>query len=633
MSRVPLGKYWALLAVYLRPLWKRVALLAALMIATIGLQVANPQIIRYVLDTARGAGDLQPLLLAGLVFLISSVLMQVATVASTYVSEDVGWTATNRLRADLALHCMRLDQAFHNERTPGEMIERIDGDVANLAIFFSQFVVRVLGSLLLLAGVLLALLREDWRISLALAAYAGLALFVLSRMQRFAEPRWKAAREASAQLFGFLEEQLAGTEDIRSSGAAAFAMRNLFRLGRARLQAERRAGVANTFFVMTWLGLFTLGQIVAYTGGYYLHQDGLLTLGAVYLILYYTDAIYRPLEQITEQIQNLQKAGASIDRVNELYHTASALPEGDRELPAGPLGVTFDAVGFSYEAAHAAARPTTDDRQPTTNDLDSETAAELEQDAVVDGDRSSFVVGRSSGTRLVLDDISFSLAPGEVLGLLGRTGSGKTTVTRLLFRLYEPTQGAIYLGDGRLVDLRETRLEDLRRRVGMVTQDVQLFRASVRDNLTFFDRTIGDERILAALEELGMGEWLRGLPDELDTVLAGGSAGLSAGEAQLLAFTRVFLKDPGLVILDEASSRLDPATEQRIERAIDRLLAGRTGIIVAHRLATVHRADHIMILEEGRVREFGAYDALVRDPDSRFAQLLRTGEMQEVLAG
>ncbi|MEN9937747.1 MAG: hypothetical protein RLZZ387_4326, partial [Chloroflexota bacterium] len=542
MKQVPLGKYWALLAVYLRPLWKKVSLLAVLVLGVTTLQVANPQIIRYVLDTAQGSGDMRPLFLAGLVFLGSAVLLQVATVASTYVSEDVGWTSTNRLRADLALHCMRLDQAFHNDRTPGEMIERIDGDIANLAIFFSQFVVRVLGSLLLLVGVLIALAIEDWRISLALAAYACVALFVLARMQGFAEPRWKAAREASAQLFGFVEEQLAGTEDVRASGAGAYTLRNLFRLGRERLTSERSAGVANTYFVMTWLGLFTIGQVIAYTGGYYLHRDGLLTIGAVYLILYYTDAIYRPLEQITEQIQNLQKAGASIDRVNELYHTAPTVLDGPRDLPDGALGVTFDAVSFSYEAAHAAARaegqrPATEGQRPTPNDEGLTTEVS-----------SSLVLGPSSGTapspnehKRVLHDVSFSLAPGEVLGLLGRTGSGKTTVTRLLFRLYEPTAGAIYLGDGTLVELRDTKLDDLRARVGIVTQDVQLFRASVRDNLTFFDRSIPDEKIVAALEDLGMGGWLRGMPRGLDSELSAGVAGLSAGEAQLLAFTRVFL--------------------------------------------------------------------------------------------
>jgi ABC-type multidrug transport system fused ATPase/permease subunit len=233
----------------------------------------------------------------------------------------------------------------------------------------------------------------------------------------------------------------------------------------------------------------------------------------------------------------------------------------------------------------------------------------------------------------VLHGVAFRLEPGEILGLLGRTGSGKTTVTRLLFRLYDPDAGAITLGSqGRATDLRRLTLASLHERVGIVTQDVQIFRASVRDNLTFFERShVPDSEIVALLEEIGLGPWLRGLPRGLDTELESGGTGLSAGEAQLLAFARVFLKNPGLVVLDEASSRLDPATEQLIERAVDRLLRGRTAIIVAHRLSTVQRADKILILDGGRVVEAGPREALAADPDSHFAGLLRTG-MEEVLA-
>jgi ATP-binding cassette, subfamily B, bacterial len=181
------------------------------------------------------------------------------------------------------------------------------------------------------------------------------------------------------------------------------------------------------------------------------------------------------------------------------------------------------------------------------------------------------------------------------------------------------------------VDVRNARLEMLRRNIAIVTQDVQLFRASVRDNLTFFDRSISDEEILATLSELELADWLRSLPQGLDTELDTGSRSLSAGEAQLLAFTRVFLRDPGLVILDEASSRLDPATEQRLERAIDKLLQNRTAIIIAHRLGTVHRADEIMILEGGQASEYGDRRQLAADPNSRFYKLLQTG-LEEVLA-
>jgi ATP-binding cassette, subfamily B, bacterial len=215
-----------------------------------------------------------------------------------------------------------------------------------------------------------------------------------------------------------------------------------------------------------------------------------------------------------------------------------------------------------------------------------------------------------------------------VLGLLGRTGSGKTTLARLVFRLYDPVEGCVLLDHA---DIRQAHLGELRKRVALVTQDVQLFEATVRDNLTFFDHSISDERIRAVIAELGLEDWYSELPAGLDTRLEQGSHSLSAGEAQLLALTRVFLRNPGLVILDEASSRLDPATEQRLERAIDRLLKGRTAIIIAHRLGTVHRADQVMILEDGQMCEYGERLDLASDPASRFYQLLQTG-LEEVLA-
>ena len=291
--------------------------------------------------------------------------------------------------------------------------------------------------------------------------------------------------------------------------------------------------------------------------------------------------LFAPLDEIAGELQELQRAGASVARIEELNNTESQIQEGrGTKLPLGGLPVEFHKVSFAYSEAKTA-----------------------------------------------LKDLSFRLAPGKVLGLLGRTGSGKTTMTRLLFRLYDPTKGVIRLGD---VDVREGHVTELRERVGMVTQDVQLFHATVRDNLTFFDKSIPDERILQVLKELGLWEWYQPLPEGLDTELASGGSGLSAGEAQLLAFTRVFLKDPSLVILDEASSRLDPATERLIERAIDTLLQNRTGIIIAHRLETVQRADEILILEDGRLLEYGERKRLASDPHSRFYRLLQTG-LEEVL--
>ncbi|MBK8900172.1 MAG: ABC transporter ATP-binding protein [Anaerolineaceae bacterium] len=572
---LPIRRYGDLMFEYLYPLRRKVYLLAGLIFTTLALQLVNPQIIRGFIDTAVTSSNTQPLIWAGIVFLLTSLLLQLVGVAATYVGEDVGWQSTNQLRADLARHCLHLDMRFHNEHTPGEMIERIDGDVANIAIFSAQFVIRIVGNLLLIVGVLIVLLWEDWRITLAMGLFTAVSLVGLSKVRQIAVPAWKAAREANAELMGFIEEQLGGTEDIRASGAVPYVMRRLAIFSRQRMDKEIEGADKSIIIMIAWIGLFTLGQLIAMLTGFYLYRAGALTIGTVYLIFSYTAAIFQPLREISNQIENMQQAAAGIDRVEQLHRETSRIVDsGQARLPNGPLGVAFKRVNFAYH------------------------------------------------DELILRDINFHLAPGEVLGLLGRTGSGKTTITRLLFRLYEVTAGDVCLDSHNIQDLP---LSHLRKKVGMVTQEVQLFRASVRHNLTFFDPTIADARILAVLHDLGLGDWFAVLPHGLDTELQSEGASLSAGEAQLLAFTRVFLQDPGLVILDEASSRLDPATEQLIERAVDKLLHNRTGIIVAHRLTTVHRADKIMVLSNGRILEHDTYTNLASNPASHFAELLRTG--------
>src|SRR5262245_35154034 len=413
---LPLRRYWDLLLKYLKPLKLKVALLTLLIFSSIGLQLLNPQIIRYFIDTATAGGDYQTLLRAALTFLGVSLLLHGVSVATIYVGADVGWQTTNWLRADLARHCLKLDLSFHNEHTPGEMIERIDGDVAEIAMFFTQFVIRVVANLLLLIGILLILIPEDWRISLALAIFSLIAMGGLGYIRQMAVPHWKAARQAHAGLFGFLEERLAGLEDICSSGAAAYTMRHLFKFNHLRLQKELKGESRGNLMAWMWFSTHTLGLVVALISSYALFQAGSLTLGSVYLVIHYTTLIFGPLAEITGQLQGVQKAVASIDRVESFFSLKSRIKEsGQLVLPTGPLAVAFDEVSFGY-------------------------AAEVP----------------------VLQKLSFCLEPGQVLGLLGRTGSGKTTLARLLFRLYEPTSGLIRLGvEGDERELQAFRLENL----------------------------------------------------------------------------------------------------------------------------------------------------------------------------
>ena len=489
----------------------------------------------------------------------------------------------------------------------------------DLANFFSQLVIRVLGNALLVIGILLLLFREDWRVGLGLTLYTLLTFVALGTIQNLAVGRWAAARAAAADQFGFLEERITGTEDVRANGGEAYVMRRLYRLMRNTLEKERSANLLGSLTFFSTNALSVLGYAAGLAFGAYLYSQGDVTIGAAYVVLFYVGMLSAPLESIREQVQDLQRATASIRRVQELFDTQRQVQETVREtLPSGTLPVEFVDVSFEYDDGEATAAPAVGGAGRPAAALGPTT-----EDGVLETDGESVANGRPP----VLDHISFRLEAGQVLGLLGRTGSGKTTLTRLLFRLYDPTSGAISVGG---VDIRDVALADLRARVGMVTQDVQLFQASIRDNLTFFNKRIPDEQIERVLKELGLEAWYKALPDGLDTLLGAGGQGLSAGEAQLLAFARVFLRDPGLVVLDEASSRLDPATERLLERAVARLLQVRTGIVIAHRLQTVQRADVIMILEGGRIIEYGPRERLASDPASRFYQLLQTG-LEETL--
>ena len=581
-------RFAALLGRYLAPQAWPAALLSLLLLAGIGLQLLVPQVLRRFIDTATGAAtgtsaEGAGATLVGLagVFLAVALGTQLLGGAATVLGAAVGWTATNLLRRDLFRHCLGLDMTFHAARTSGEMIERIDGDVTALSDFFAQFAVRVLGGLLLLAGILVVLWWENPWIGAALTAFTLVEVAVMLALREVAVPATTREREAAAQVFGFVEERLTGIQDVRANGGGAHALHRFVHVMRRFFGDTRRAWMARSIVWLSSYGLFVVGMLVTIGSSIHLVQAGAITLGTAYMVFQYLVMLQAPIEQITQQMQVLQRAGASVGRVDELLRERSRLTAVERgagrALPDGPLEVRFEGVTFRYHDAESDAEPN-------------------------------------------LRGIDLTVPAGHHLGLLGRTGSGKTTLTRLLFRFFDPDAGRLVLGG---VDARDVPLAELRRRVGLVTQEVQLFQASVRDNLAFFHAALSAARLGAARRLVGLGAWFAGLPEGLDTPVRAGGASLSAGEAQLLALARVFLADPGLVLLDEPSSRLDPVTEQRLEVALERLLRGRTALIIAHRLETVERVDAVAVMADGALVEHGPRAALAADLTSRYARLRR----------
>lgn len=546
-------EHWPLIRRYLQSQRSLLLLTAGLLFASIGLRLIGPRLVRsFIQGLSDGASQEQLVWLAA-AFIAASLAGQAFKILAEYGSERIAWAASNRLRLDLAAHLLGLDAAFHQQRTPGELIERADGDVSSLSSLFSSLLVKLAGSLLLLVGVLTALFLESWQLGLAFATFAALTVLVLNRVRRLAGPFLQESRERSALHYGYLGEAISAAEDLRSAGAVGYAVSRFAAHLRGWLPAALRAEVLGALVWVSALGAFALADGAAFGLSGWLYLRGTISLGTVYMVIAYAALLAQPIEMLRSQMQSLQQAGASLSRVRELLATRSRLKDGSEPLPAGPLAVEFEHVTFRY----AADEP-------------------------------------------VLDRLSIRLAPGERLGLMGRTGSGKSTIARLLIRLYDPAEGSVRLGG---IDLRALRLADLRSRVGLVTQEVQLFEASLRENLTFFDPTVPDETLREVLHRLGLQEWLERQPQGLETPIS--PSALSAGEAQLLAFARVFLRDPGLVILDEASSRLDPATEALLDQAMHHLLEGRTAIIIAHRTATLQQVDQVMVMEKGVLSHAG----------------------------
>jgi len=575
----------SMLKKYLRPYIGQVVILALLLIIYNVIQITNPQIIRIYINAVNAPIiDKKVMLLSSIIYIGINIIYQGFSVLVNYLSQNLAWATTNDLRVDLTGHCMNLDMSFHNKMKTGEMIERIDGDASTLSEFFSTFIIYFLGSILLIFGIIIAVFIEGWEFGLIFTGFTIVALIAFYFVRKITSPLWKKVRESTTALYGNIEENISGLEDVSANGADEFIMRRFHEISQTNYKNKAKAMIFSRVYWLLNIVMWAVINITILVVSYYLSARlGLTTEGGgtLFLLLSYGTNLLFPLRLILWQIEQMQNSLANIERIDEFFNLKSKIiDEGTHKLVEDKIHLKFNRINFSY------------------NDED-----------------------------LVLQKISFDLTPERKLGLVGHTGCGKTTLARLIFRLHDPQSGEILIND---INSRDYILKELRKSIAYVTQDVELFKASIKDNITFFDKTIPTEDVFRVINEVGLGSWLDQLENGLETVILSEECGLSAGEEQLLALSRAFLKNPKLVILDEASSRLDPATERQIDIALDKLMEGRSAIIIAHRLSTLHKVDDILILKKGEMVEYGERSHLANEPTSEFSKLLQKG-IEEVL--
>ncbi len=572
------GRLMRRLLTYIKPYKLPVTAALVLLVLNAVLQAIGPLLTalavdRYLTPSAKGTHTiLDPYLstnpwtgLAQVAFLYLLVVVfgMFCDFGEQYIMQWVGQRAMFDLRREMMERLQRLDLSFYDHNPVGRLVTRITTDVDALNELFSSGLLMILGDLLMLSFVVVAMFELSPGMTAFLLAVMPLVVLVTMQFRRAVQKSYRRIRVAIARINSYLQEHISGMAVLQLFNREARSRAEFEQINRDHMEAYKDAIIAYGWFypVAEFLGMLALALLLGY-GGFRV-RGGAIQIGVVVAFFQYGMRFFRPIQDLSEKYNIMQAAMAASERVFKLLDTPVLIssPAEPAAFPRTAAAVEFDHVWFAYK----------------------------------DED-------------WVLNDVSFRIEPGETIAVVGHTGAGKTTLSSLLLRFYEVQRGAIRIGG---VDVRDFPLEDLRRNFGVVLQDPHLFTGTIAENIRLGTEGISHAELSTAAARVNLLDFVETLPEGFEQPVRERGAGYSTGQKQLINFARALVHNPRFLILDEATSSVDTETELRIREALAQLVEGRTSIIIAHRLSTIQRADRILVMHKGRLRELGTHQELL----------------------
>lgn len=591
------------LLTYLRPYRVQVVIALIAIVLKAGADVLGPYLTKVAVDKylashteAHSLLDrfLSPRPLTGIAqlagmyvgLLLFSFLLELT---QTYVMQWTGQKVMFDLRAQIFRHLQKLHIAFFDRNPVGRLVTRVTSDVDALNEMFTAGVVSIFEDVFVLLGILVIMLNMSWRLALITFAVLPLIFYATSIFRRKVRESYRRIRIAIARINAFLQENVTGIVVLQLFNREKKSYERFEKINRTHMDAFKDAIMAHAVYypVVEVLSATAIACVLFFGGRQVISSA--VTLGVLVAFMQYAQRFFRPIQDLSEKYNILQSAMASSERVFKLLDTqAEIVTPAAPKVPEGPGRVEFIHVWFAYR-----------------------TLAQAAEEAANKGETLKIAGGNGDLAKeydWVLRDASFVIEPGETVAIVGHTGAGKTTIISLLLRFYDVQKGAIRI-DG--VDIRDMDLNDLRRRYGVVLQDPFLFSGTVAGNIRLGSSWIEDESVEDAAEQVNVADFIRSLPSGFAEQMHERGSTLSTGQKQLISFARALAHNPKVLILDEATSSVDTETEFKVREALTRMIEGRTSIIIAHRLSTIQRADKIIVMHKGQVREIGSHQQLL----------------------